>query len=655
VLEHIPRNEQGKLIRPQLTHDIAQKLRVRSKTTDMDAALSQDKRGVTAVHTFMQQPILDPTQLPTRQPMRQFKINLSCPAPIDLDSIDDWFKSALAIEIDPCNCSIAQAQHSSRTPMAGLIWRILLLIRSLLQSARIPAFHPGRVLGIDQDKKNSSDWTATVAVVKIDHIPPRCYAITIDEAIKIVLWAMGRARTPENVASLYSTIQKQVIHPLRKMIIAGKSTIPVLRVAYQQNIPFSHLGAGVYQLGWGGKSRRMDRSTTELDSAIGSKLAQNKVWSANLIRMAGLPAPEHGVVTTKEEASRVARHLGWPVVVKPVNRDRGEGVTVGVTDENQLLAAFKMAKAKQVIIEREVVGVCHRLFIANEQLLYAVKRLPKSIKGDGRRTVAELIRESNQVEKNKPPWLRSELYPSDSLAIEALTNAGFAFDSVPPEGELVPLRKIESTQWGGFDEDVADCIHPDNLDIALRAAALFGLNVAGIDIISPDIRKPWHENGAIINEVNFAPLFGGGEISRHHIPIFFKRFMNGDGRIPVEAFMGGDAAMDMARERQKELISQGIKCVLTSHKTTLAISGEETHFLFQSLFKRCKALLMNGQVEAIGLAIQTDEFLHTGLPIDRIDRITTTAGELTAWNRPDVKLPQSRVESLLALLRNHEK
>jgi acyl-coenzyme A synthetase/AMP-(fatty) acid ligase/D-alanine-D-alanine ligase-like ATP-grasp enzyme len=648
VLEHIPRNEQGKLIRPQLMHDIAGKLRTRIRTAEKDNALLQDSNEMTT----LRQPMRQAAQQPLRQPMRQFKINLNCPAPVDLDSIDGWLKSALAIEIYPCNCSIAQAGHSSRTLMPGLIWRILLLIRDLLQSARIPAFDPGRVLRIEQDQKRLSNWTATVAVVNIDHIPPRCYAIAIEEAVKIVLWAMGRARTPENVANLYGMIEKQVIQPLRKMIIAGKSTIPVLRAAYRQNIPFSHLGAGIYQLGWGSKSRRMDRSTTESDSAIGSKMAQNKVWAANLIRMAGLPAPEHGVVAAKEDALRVARHLGWPVVVKPVNRDRGEGVTVGVTDEKQLLAALKTAKAKQVIIEREVAGVCHRLFIANEQLLYAVKRLPKSIKGDGRRTVAELIRESNQVEKNRPPWLRSELFPDDSLAIEAVTNAGFAFDSVPREGELVPLRKIESTQWGGVDEDVADCIHPDNLDIALRAAALFGLNVAGIDIITPDISKPWHANGAIINEVNFAPLFGGGEISRNHIPIFLKKFMNGDGRIPVEAFVGGDTALDSARERQKELIGQGIKCALTSHKTTLTSSGEETHFPFQSLFNRCRALLMNGQIEAIVLAIQTDEFLRTGLPVDRIDRITTAAGELAAWNSPNEKLPRSRVESLLALLRN---
>src|SRR4030042_3236448 len=109
--------------------------------------------------------------------------------------------------------------------MLGLVWRILLLIRSLLQSVRIPAFEPGRVLRIDQDSKDLLKWMATVAIARIDHIPPKSYTVVIDEAIKIVLWMMGRARTPENVASLYSTIEQQVIRPLRKMVTAGTSTI----------------------------------------------------------------------------------------------------------------------------------------------------------------------------------------------------------------------------------------------------------------------------------------------------------------------------------------------------------------------------------------------------------------------------------------------
>lgn len=102
---------------------------------------------------------------------------------------------------------------------------------------------------------------------------------------------------------------------------------------------------------------------------------------------------------------------------------------------------------------------------------------------------------------------------------------------------------------GGVDEDVSHCIYPANLDIALRAVELFRLQVAGVDIITPDIARPWFENGAIINEVNFAPLSGGGEISRQHIPTFLHRLLGGNGRIPVEVFVGGSAALSAAKKR----------------------------------------------------------------------------------------------------------
>ena len=579
------------------------------------------------------------------------RIHLNCPAPVDLDSIDDWLKSALEIGIAPCHCLVTQPVDSGHEQMTGLMWRILLLNSALLQAARIPAFDPGCVLRINRDGQSPSTWMATVAVAQIDHIPRQCYSIAGDGAAKLIQWMMGKPRTPENSAVLFDAVQKQVLQPLLRMAVAGKSTIPVLRAAYALDIPFCHLGAGVYQLGWGGKSRRMDRSTTEADSAIGSKLAQNKVWSANLLRMAGLPAPLHGVVATGEEAMRVARQLGWPVVVKPVDLDRGEGVTVGVTDGDQLLAAFETAKVLSkvgdAIIERQVDGVCHRLFIADDKLLYAVKRLPKSIHGDGRQTVAELIHAANQIEDRRPPWLRSEHCPDDALACAAMAAAGFALDAIPAAGERVPLRNIESTAWGGFDEDVTDRIHPDNLDIALRAATLFGLHVAGIDIITPDIGKPWHENGAIINEVNFAPLFGGGEISRSYIPEFLARFMCGEGRIPIEVIAGDDAALEVARARQEEFASRQTLCFVTSHEISLAPSGDEMSFPFNSLYQRCKALLMDRRVEALILAIQTDELLRTGLPVNRIDRITAVGSSL---KQPE---SQGKFESLLALLRLH--
>lgn len=636
ALERIPRNEQGKLIRPQLMAQIRGKL-ARKNTKAMTGASPR-------VLPFGGSPV------GMRQPARQMPIRLHCATPVDLDGLDDWLASVLEIEIEPCLTS-QPAPDVEHELLAKLAWRVLLLTRALLQAGRIPVFDPGRVVRIDRDRSHPAQWVATVAVAHIEHVPSQCYSLAGDEAAALVQWMAGKPRTPENASALFDAIERQVLRPLHRRVMAGKSTLPVLRAAYALDIPFNHLGAGVYQLGWGSKSIRLDRSTTAMDSAIGSKLAQNKAWSANLLRSAGLPAPRHQMAASREEAMRVARRLGWPVVVKPADRDRGEGVTVGVTDDSQLLAAFKLAqglsKARQALVEREVAGVCHRLFIANGQLLYAVKRLPKSIHGDGCRTVAELIRTANQDEDRRPPWLRTERYPDDAAACEAMAAAGFGLEAVPAAGERVPLRKIETTAWGGFDEDVTRRVHPDNLDIALRAAALFDLQVAGIDIITSDIGRPWHATGAVINEVNFAPLLGGGEISRRHVPEFLARLIEGDGRIPVEAIIGGGAALDAARARQKELAEARIRCVVTSHETTLSASGEEIRFTFKSLYRRCKSLLLDKRVDAIVLVIQTDELLQTGLPADCIDRVAATGDALKQARSAGA------LASQLALLRTH--
>ena len=170
---------------------------------------------------------------------------------------------------------------------------------------------------------------------------------------------------------------------------------------------------------------------------------------------------------------------------------------------------------------------------------------------------------------------------------------------MPPAGALVPLRRIESTQWGGVDEEMTGRVHPDNVSMALRAAELFGLHVAGIDIITPEIEEPWHQNGAIINEVNFAPLLGGGEISRRHIPVFLRDFLDGDGRIPMEGFQGGESGLQIALNRQRELIERGMRCYFTTSTRTLDAKGMERILPFQNLDQRVAALLLSPEVDAI--------------------------------------------------------
>lgn len=484
---------------------------------------------------------------------------------------------------------------------------ILQTVRLLCELGRLPVFDVPRIISFSEDNQTAKKYTLEIELPVVQFVDHTAYRNVVNTALMLCRWMAQNQPTLENKRKVFNTVTEKVIKPLRKLVPGGKSTIPVLKDAHSLGIPFMHLGAGVYQLGWGSKARRMDRSTTELDSSMGAKLAQNKVIASNLLRLAGLPAPSHVLVLNEAEALSAADQLGFPVVIKPTDRDRGEGVSVDVLDRDTVKLAFahahEQSKAKQVIVERQVSGVCHRLFIANGQLLYAVKRLPMSVMADGRRTVNQLVDDEVTVQRNKAPWIRSEIQPIDERAIQALASAGFSPKSIPAEGVWVPLRRIESTADGGVDEEVTSIVHPDNLSAAIAAAKLFGLHIAGIDIISPDISKPWYENGAIINEVNFAPLFGGGEISRSHIPRFFAEFIDGDGKIPIEAFDTEEAAL----ARQAAYRQKGKRCYFTTLTKTIDFSGKPLIMPFNDIRLRLRALVCRSDVDAIAYCLPSSK------------------------------------------------
>lgn len=590
-------------------------------------------------------------------------MRFSLPAEGDPAHLDDWLAAALEMPLPPGppgqDAPGAKPGHPGPSTEPAerrarhMIERCLALANTLLQAASVPALDPGELVALAQAPGEAPGWQATVAMAAVAHVDARCYELAVRESVSLVGAMMRSHRTGNAAQALHARLER-VIAALRRHANGGKSTMPLLRAAHRLDIPFQHLGGGVYQLGWGSRAIRTDRSSTALDSALGARLVQSKYWTAAMTAAAGLPAPEHELAASPQQALQAASRLGWPLVVKPVDLDAGEGVTVGIATPQQLAQAFehacRRAGRRQAIVEREVPGVCHRFFIAAGRLLYAVRRLPKSVEGDGRSTVAALVARANAHEQSRPPWLRTEPFPLDDAARDAMSRAGFDERSVPPRGTRVPLRRIESTRWGGFDEDVGALAHPDNVEIAVRAARLFGLAVAGVDILSPDIARPWHENGAVINEVNFAPQLGGGEISRRHVPEYLARFVRGDGRIPVEAVVGEDPGMAQARARQRALLGAGLRCFVTGHACTLSDEGTELPLAHRTLSARAGAMLLDERVDAIVLSITTDEALHADLPVDRIARVTLASRNLKDFRSPDRTAPTGALERLLRML-----
>src|SRR5204863_1724713 len=58
---------------------------------------------------------------------------------------------------------------------------------------------------------------------------------------------------------------------------------------------------------------------------------------------------------------------------------------------------------------------------------------------------------------------------------------------------------------GGTATDVTDEVHPDNAALAVLAARTVVLDIAGVDMVCTNIRRPLDEQGGGIVEVNAAP------------------------------------------------------------------------------------------------------------------------------------------------------
>lgn len=602
LLDAIPRNHESKLVRAELMRLIWHRLVPPGAQAD---AGNQPAAPVTGAAR-------------RRQRLQPFEQSFALPEPTELPRLDSWLEQVLRAPIGRIDSAVELSPQQQRA--GQWLWRALLLARWLLQASRIPVFDPPRLLSLQAAA--TGHWQARVALALVEQLPASAYTEALAAALRFCDWA---AATPLTEASLegFHDEAHRVVGRLSRLMPAGKSTLPLLRAAHDKAIPFTHLGGGIFQLGWGSKARRMDRSATELDSAIGARLAQSKALTARLLHGAGLPAPQHQLVTQEAAALAAARQLGWPVVVKPQDLDRGEGVTVDIADEAALKAAFAAAQdlspTRQVIIERQVPGCCNRLFIARGRLLYAVKRLPMSIMADGQHTIAELVQAEVDAQRRLAPWQRSGIQPLDELALSALTAAGHGADSVPAAGMRVALRRIESTAWGGIDEEVSALVHPENIRIALEAARLFGLDIAGIDLITPDIARPWFDNGAVINEVNHAPQLGGGEISRRHIPALLDLLVQDRGRIPVEVFVGDEAAWTAASQRWQALLADGLRAYLTSAELTLSPSGAPHHMPLTGCYPRARALALSADVDAIVLAVPPREFVSAELPFEGVD------------------------------------
>lgn len=520
---------------------------------------------------------------------------------------------------------------------AGNLWlnSVLVIATGLLQTLRFPIFETAKIQFCLPDKNEAELWKAECERPSSGLVQPRVFDAVVKVAFNLTAWAStADPHSSDDRDRFFDIIEKDLRRAFSKFSPKGKSTFEIMRVANQLGIPYFPLPGGAFQLGVGSAGRRVDRSTTDHDSVLGMRWSQNKLMTAQLLTQVGLPAPRHLAAQSLEQAKKASQQIGFPLVIKPADLERGEGVYVDVNADNlerAFNAALKRSPSKTVLVEKQVAGVCHRFFIVNGDLLYAVKRLPIGVYANGQSSIKELVEAECDQQNQLPPWRRSGILPLDELATQMLRRQGWTSDSIPKKGNFVALRRIETTALGGVDEDVTTSVHPDNVRAAVDASKLFGLEVAGVDIISSDISQPWHSNGAIINEVNFAPLLGGGEISRSKIPRFLETLIKDEGRIPVHVYIGDLEAIALAQSKWRQAVETGMRAVFVSPEQTLMNDGKQHIMPLGGLRERFRALIMMPTVDALFLVAEDKEFFQSNLPLNLINSISDPQNRLKSF------------------------
>ena len=405
------------------------------------------------------------------------------------------------------------------------------------------------------------------------------------------------------------------------------SNVPrLICAAVQSGIAFQELpGTQAIQYGLGRKSVLFNSTFTQFTSVLGTRLARSKHEAALILRRNRLPVPLHRLAGNEDEALRIAEQLGYPVVVKPADKDGGIAVQADLRTADEVREAYRVARQKShlVLVEQFVKGNDYRLTVFRGQCVWAVERQPAGVVGDGASTVQQLVDAANMnPARGEGPHTPLKRLKLDDEALGLLTREGLAIDAIPDAGLFVRLRRSSNVSSGGMPVAVTDKVHPDNALLAIRAAQALQLDVAGIDLLIPDIAVSWQQNGGMICEINAQPQLGG-VTGNHLYPLLLRTMLGGDGHIPVIAILGGQTAERLSHQLALALADKGIRAGL-HNRAGIAIGATLIEQGPVSQLAAGQMLSMNRAVDLLVFGATNATLLQEGFPVPRIDMLVLT-------------------------------
>lgn len=356
------------------------------------------------------------------------------------------------------------------------------------------------------------------------------FTLSTDQEVGKGIFSVSRIRTDNKDTDFMAGVVKE-----KRSGACGVEGLSMEKNYYEEGRPFStalHLSKELRSLGFttrmiggkllvahlGGESCTFLETLTSFTSMLGCRIVKDKQMARDFLERAGIKVSEGAVFSEneKERARKFVKNLGC-VVIKPSCGNKGRGVSVNVSSDNFEMA-WKLAVGKsnkKILIEKYFPGIEARYLVIDGKCVAVSMRIPPQVKGDGKRTIAELVDLENEYRKESPTLMRRPL-KIDEMRLVGLKQRGHDLSTVLRQGEVVIIDSKANLSTGANSADITDKVHPSMKRVAEEAAlAVPGLDIVGIDMIAINHSEEASEDNYIIVEVNSRPGIGG-----HHYPTY---------------------------------------------------------------------------------------------------------------------------------------
>jgi D-alanine-D-alanine ligase-like ATP-grasp enzyme len=222
------------------------------------------------------------------------------------------------------------------------------------------------------------------------------------------------------------------------------------------------------------------------NNATASTLASDKYFTNKILERAGIPTlgGEYFFLHDRHRAHRPAGHeredaleyfrkLGATAFVKPLQGSRGD-FAQAVHDEVSLVRYFGEASRyyDSILLQPIVSGIEYRVFLLDDDVVYAARKYPPFLPGDGVHSIRDLLIAHNETLQSRG------LSPAS-----AMPDCDTSLDAVLPKGERWEIPGRMNLSAGGtmaLEAPRAEAA----LTLAGKTAGALGLRVTAVDMFT---------------------------------------------------------------------------------------------------------------------------------------------------------------------------